>query len=694
MSFFDQPAKIHSTLIQHHTRYRSMLQPRPLTAAIVTALALGMASAQAAESAAAPDEEEIPRITVTGQPLPELIKTIDRLQARDVREIFSELVNVDVGGGTRVGQRIYLRGIETSNLNITVDGARQNQNLHNHRGGLANIDPAILRKVDVQPGPPAADQGHGALGGSIRFETMDAQDALLPGQRFGGFLRTAVASADDTWRNVAAAYMAPSDQVGMLVFHGRSSFDDLRVGGGQRVPASGGRDRSDLLRLSLVDLGAHSLRVGAERHQASGLNFFQRADFPWQLQPADLRTQPPVRQALEREQFTGEYRFEPDSPLWSLLFKVYDRSDQLEVLGGQGPIFRTETSGFDMRNVAALDWGRWHAELSVGLDYFEQEGTNISGARGPRRNAYDNLGLYVQNRMSSERSSLSFGLRQDRFETRIRDARSDNSATLFSIGGDFEFLPGTRLFAGYGESARGAGTIPIHFAGNAVENILFNGQVGGRLDAETSEAVEAGLSFERDSLLARADRFGSRLTAYRTRILDPVVYVQPGSGGLGNRPVTEFLNADQAITFEGIELQTSYDWERWNLSLGLARIRTLNLPNEAQFLARFGAPTGNRAVLNLGYRLSETLDVGYTLSGVRRLAEVQQDQNVFIPRPGYSSHDVFLGWQPAAVAGLNLRLSVLNLFDREYSAHSTFTQDGFATQEAGRDFRLSVAYTF
>jgi len=669
---------------------------KPLSLGIAVALVAAAMNAHAAESSAdsIADDEDMPRITVTGQPLPDLIDTIERVQARDIREIFSELANVDIGGGTRVGQRIYLRGIETTNINITVDGARQGQNLANHRGGLSNIDPAILRQVDVQPGPPAADQGHGALGGSIRFETIDAQDGLVPGQRFGGFVRTAVASADDTWRNLGAAYLAPTEQVGLLAFHSRSSFDDLRTGGGERVPFSGGRDRTELLRLSLVDLGAHSMRIGAERNQATGLNFFNRADYPWQLQILDPRAAPPVRQALTREQFTGEYRFEPDSPLWAVLLKVYDRTDTLEEQEGQRRFFESQTTGFDLRNVSSFQWGGWNTDLTIGVDYFEQDGVNIMGAREPRRNAYDNLGLFVQNRMKGARSSLSFGVRHDDFETTIRDAGSSTSKTLFNLGGDFEIVPGFKAFAGYGESARGAGTIPIQFVGNAVENVLFNGEVGGQLNAETSEAIEAGLSWQGEGLFATADRLGMRLTTYRTRIFDPVVYVQPGTGGLGGRPVTEFLNADETITFEGIELQTTYDWDRWNFSLGLARMRTLDLPNQPQFLARFGAPTGNRAVLNVGYRLRPGIDLGYTLTGVRRLSEVQQDQIVFIPRPGYSTHDIFLNWQPPALEAVSVRFAVRNLFDRRYSAHSTFTQAGFATQEPGRDVRLSVAYAF
>ncbi|MEE4297494.1 MAG: TonB-dependent receptor [Wenzhouxiangella sp.] len=637
-------------------------------------------------------EEELPRVTVTGQPLPNLIDGINRSQARDVREIFSELANVDIGGGTRVGQRIYLRGIETTNLNISIDGARQGQNLHNHRGGLANIDPAILRAVEVQPGPAAADQGHGALGGSIRFETIDAQDGLQPGQKVGGFLRTSFASADDTWRNVGAAYAAPTEQIGLLAFHSRSHFDDLRIGGGETVPFSGGRDQTELLRLSLVDFGAHSLRVGAERNRGTGLNFFQRADYPWQLQPEDVRARPPRRQSLKREQMTSEYRFEPAAKVWDITLKLYDRLDELDVL--DGPLFRTETSGFDLRNVASVEGNGWTTDLTVGLDYFEQDGTNISGSRGPRRNSYDNLGLFVQNRMTIGLAALSFGVRHDSFETRIRDASSDNNKTLFNAGIDLKWTEDFETFIGFGESARGAGTVPIHFAGNAVENVLFNGQIDGELKAETSEAIEVGLSWKGQGLWSDEDRFSTRLTAFQTRIDNPIVYEQPGSGGLGRRPVTEFRNADESITFEGLEFEASYDLGRFDASLTLARIRTIDLPNQAQFLVRFGAPTGNRGVLNLGYQILDSLNLSYTLTGVRRLDEIQSGQSVFSPKAGYSTHDIYLNWQPPAWPDATISFAVRNLLDREYAAHSTFTQNGFATQESGRDVRLTLGYTF
>ena len=669
--------------------------------ALASALLLGhpgtlRAEEQASQSdtTADPDQADLPRVTVTGQPLPNLVDALPRTQARDVREIFAEEANIDIGGGTRTGQRLYLRGIEGTNLNISVDGARQGQNLYNHRGGLSNLDPAILRQVEIQPGPPAADQGHAALGGSIRFETIDAQDRLAPGQRFGFFARTAVASADDTFRNLGAVYGDLGAGVGLLAYHSRSSFSDLRIGGGEKIPFSGGRDQTRLFRLSWLAETGHRLRLGAERNEARGLNFQQRGDYPWQVQPEDFRARPPRPQSLTRESVTLEYGYDGASPWLDVSFKAYDREDDWFSPENNEERFNSQTTGFELRNDAIVTIADWVAQLSFGLDWFEQDGRNTRTNREARFNSYENLGLFVQNRMIRGRYSLSFGVRHDDFETSFRESSSGNSKTLFNLGGDVEVGGGFNLFAGYGGAVRGAGTIPIHFAGNVVEGVLFNGEPDGKIQPETSGSTEAGFRWRGGLHPNRNDRLDLRLYGYRTRISDPIVYEQPGSGGLGGRPVTEFRNAEETITFEGVELRSNYNLGPLRASLSLARMRTLDLPNLPQFLARFGAPTGNRGVLNLSYEIRPTIEVGYTLTGVRRLSSVQEDQIVFIPRAGYSTHDIFASWRPEAVPRLDVRLAVLNLGDREYARHSTFTQNGFATQEPGRDFRLSVGYEF
>ncbi|MEM0941152.1 MAG: TonB-dependent receptor [Bacteroidota bacterium] len=48
-----------------------------------------------------------------------------RTQAIEIKDVFSDLPSVALGGGAPNAQRIYVRGIESSNLNVTIDGAQQ-----------------------------------------------------------------------------------------------------------------------------------------------------------------------------------------------------------------------------------------------------------------------------------------------------------------------------------------------------------------------------------------------------------------------------------------------------------------------------------------------------------------------------------------------------------------------------------------
>ncbi|MEG1055504.1 MAG: TonB-dependent receptor plug domain-containing protein, partial [Janthinobacterium sp.] len=141
----------------------------------------------------------LPEVKLIGQSAPDAPlsgitrisrETLQRQQAMDVADIFANEPAVSIGGGASNAQRLYLRGVDGANLNISIDGARQGRSLHQHRGDLGGIDPDLLKQVDIQPGP-SADAGPGALGGSIRFDTVDAQDLLAPGKRAGASVRAA-----------------------------------------------------------------------------------------------------------------------------------------------------------------------------------------------------------------------------------------------------------------------------------------------------------------------------------------------------------------------------------------------------------------------------------------------------------------------------------------------------------------------
>jgi hemoglobin/transferrin/lactoferrin receptor protein len=672
------------------------LRLRALSFAVTAALVAAPLSAQlASREGAKRDAAVLDAIEVIGErPLPDVQDRLQRGQARTVRDLFDLDARINVGGGSRNGQRLYVRGIEGSNLNVTVDGARQGQNLYNHRGGQGNVDPEILKRVEVAPGPVAADAGYGALGGAVRFTTVDAQDRLGEGDGFGAAVKAGYASAADSRRVSATAFGMAAESLGLLVHATAQDFDDLRTGGGVEVPFSGGEDRSVLAKLSLLDVQGHSLRIGLERNEASGLNFMQRGDYPWQLQPIDLRARPPQEQDLTRSATTLRYRFAPGGELVDLQVNAADTRDDFFAPGSNGERFISSGRSVDLRNVSRWRTGGVETDVTYGLEWVEQTGTaeQNSGVRFFRTGS-DNLGAFAQARLHGERWDLSFGGRSDDYDADYGARTSDGRESSLNLSGQWRFDGGLRVHGGYGEAIRGFGTIPLQFTRNIASTLTFNGRADGELRPERGRQSEYGLGWAGENVLG-ARQFELGLKRYLTRLQDVILFDQPGTGGLGGRPVRGFSNAFPSVRFEGTELVARWSGERYDTTLTAIDASTKNLALQPQFLARTAAPVEGKLVWDSRYALSDAWSIGYTFSAVEGLDAAPAGQEVFIARPGYALHDVQLTWRSPQTRQWGVAFAINNLFDRRYSNLATFTQAGFATDEAGRDVRLTVDYAF
>lgn len=673
---------------------------RGLGGVCVAALIAAQAGSVMAHEAEAQDERatDVEEVVVIGRSSP--VSTVDRAQrnqARQIRDIFAGEASVDIAGGSRNGQRLYLRGVEGSNLNITVDGAQQGRNLYNHRGGLLNVDPEILKRVDIQPGPGGADQGYGALGGSIRFETVDAQDRLIDGRRFGAFGRVGYASAQEAARASLGGYGLVNDHVGVLLYGSYTDYDDLRIGGGDRLPFSGGEDLSLLFKLSILDMGAHSLRLGYEYNEASGLNFMQRGDYPYQLQPVDFRTRPPQNQTLTRDSATVRYRFDPANRFIDLRVDAYASTNDFHAPDSNGERFISDVTGGSIRNVMEWTLGGGRAESTIGADYVRDEGTARRNNAADFHTDNDNLGLFFQQRFYLGRAALYAGVRRDDYSADYGPRVSEGAATSFNVGGEFEVGGGFSLFAGYGEAARGFGALPLHFARNAAATLTFNGASNGELRPETSSQIEGGLRWAASDVGPWQGVLRAEATLFRTEIDNAILFMQPGSGGLGGRPITDIYNHDQSATYQGGEASIEYVAQSFSSALRYSTVDVGNLPEAPQFIVRSGSPRGDQWVWDTRFRASPGFEFGYAVRRVNELTDVPAaaaGSVVYIPKQGYTLIDLQASWRPVFLNGVSLDVSVMNLSDERYVAHSTLTQDGFATEEAGRDVRISLSYRY
>ncbi|MGL2513470.1 TonB-dependent receptor plug domain-containing protein, partial [Helicobacter pylori] len=110
-------------------------------------------------------------------------KELDQRQSNEVKDLFRTNPDVNVGGGSVMGQKIYVRGIEDRLLRVTVDGAAQNGNIYHHQGNTV-IDPGMLKSVEVTKGAANASAGPGAIAGVIKMETKGAADFIPRGKNY------------------------------------------------------------------------------------------------------------------------------------------------------------------------------------------------------------------------------------------------------------------------------------------------------------------------------------------------------------------------------------------------------------------------------------------------------------------------------------------------------------------------------
>ncbi len=165
---------------------------------------------------------------------------LEKRQALDLKDIFSQDPSVMVGGGFAPAQKIYVRGIEDKLLNISIDGATQAGYMSNHQGQYA-IEPELIKMVEAEPGAGAATAGPGALAGSIRFETKGAQDFLIGDQTAGSYWKGGYSSSDDTIKGTAVVFGRLQNNLNALASFTYSDSDDYEDGHGNVVDLTGNK---------------------------------------------------------------------------------------------------------------------------------------------------------------------------------------------------------------------------------------------------------------------------------------------------------------------------------------------------------------------------------------------------------------------------------------------------------------------
>src|SRR5450830_300327 len=337
-------------------------------------------------------------------------EALDRQNVNTLRELVRYEPGVSVGGAaTRAGNAGYnIRGIDGDRILTQVDGVEVPDNFFN--GPYAKtrrnyVDPEIVKRVEILRGPASALYASSAIGGAVRYFTLDPDDIIKPGQDVGARLKTGYSSADDSWLTSGTVAGRTGDFDGLLHLSQRNgreteSYGDTGGDGLNRTAANPEKARATNVLAKLGWNYNDDSRLGLtyERYKDSvDTNQRSAVGGPFNVgQPLGMYRSRTGNDTISRERFGIENSFGLDSAVadhvkLSLNYQIA-KTDQstLEnyfpftrnVLRSRDTVYEEKQWVFDAQADKAFNIGATDHLLTYGTTIKQQEVTGSRSGSG------------------------------------------------------------------------------------------------------------------------------------------------------------------------------------------------------------------------------------------------------------------------------------------------------------------------
>ena len=688
------------------------------------------ANVYAEQTQAKPEEAKIERITVVGATTNSEItpEELENYQANDLGDIFRHTPSVTVGGSLGVAQKIFVRGMEDSMVNVTVDGAPQTSTLFHHIGRVA-IEPELLRSVEVQAGAGEATSGIGAVGGAIRFKTKSADDLLNQDEKFGGIVKASYFTNDGHKESISL-FGKLTDKVGVLASYVNVDRNNMDDGDGNEIPGTAAEQTLGFIKINAELTENQSLTLSYENRKEEG-------DFGKQTNWAPLEDDPLFSSWGERETLVFNHAWYLND-LVNLETTIYstESSFKRELYTWDASI---KTTGFDLRNTS--DIGMHSITYGVERKVDKVHAQSYADFGGIFDEKGTVTGIYLQDHWQlTDKLLLSFGGRFDAYKldhngieanwVKVNgiwvvetDANGDpvTSSSAFStekqdgfsgnIGFEYSFTDALKLSAGYAQVLRGRQVADAFTVGEITPN--------PDLSPEEVDNTELGLTFNDGTWLFEAsvylsvindvvfDKFKGREGVFYENIGDlETKGVELVAGYQGD-------NFDVIVSYNhnNVELNNaSFVWPDANDDSGYSTVFLDGVDMASYEYGGLGNAVGDSLNVNVNYEINEQIQLGFNYNHVASLNDIEVFHRSMelewvteletVDKPSFDLVDVYVTYTP--ISSLRLDLSVHNLFDESYRSHGSVADYGHiqgyesvvGIKEAGRDVRLSVSYQF
>ena len=629
---------------------------------------------------------------------------LERDQPATIGDLFRAVPGVQGAGASArpLGQAFNIRGIGNSEqtasearIIVTVDGAPKF--FESYRMGSFFGDLDLYKRVEVLKGPASSTlYGSGAIGGAVNFTTKEASDFLEAGETQAfRFSSTYDSNGDGLKLGIISATRAGNAEY--LAGFNVTSNNDKVDGSGNRLAGTAYEGWSGLLK--------GTWHFGAEEEQSLTLSL-SRTDSDLEGTPVaqtggatvgafGLHDMHAVDDTLTLA-WRNTFR---DNPLLDLTVQLSytDTSVQKSnfTLGAScapgtfqvlcDSSYGYQTTALKVENTADLSAGSWENYLTVGVQASEQErsATSSLGALGFHPEGTDRrIGAYVQGEFTyGERLTIIPGIRVDlgaqtpgAAAVAAGAVAQDDTAVSPKVAVMYEVTDSLALFGSLARTER----MPTL-------DELYSSEAAGALPARTpslnllkeeADTVELGFTWQREGWLAEGDMFQMKVTAFHNDLTNMIATTPRVAGG----PAVPYFSNIAAAELWGAEIEAAYDADRWFAQLAYSHVKS---KNRATGLTLPDTPAEN-VVLTLGAKLPEQ---GLTLGWRASYFDKIRTSSATTIGASHDTHDLFVTWSPeeGPLAGLDVNLSVENVFDRTYRNNLSLDN------AAGRTAKLSIA---
>lgn len=664
---------------------------------------------------------ELKEVVVTGTAVPTRVtrNQLDRETSTDLKQVMKDQIGMDVGGGNGVAQFYSIRGVGEDKINLEVDGTSQSTKIFHHQSRF-QLDPALVKSINVEKGTGAASAGLGAVGGTIRVTTVDAKDLLTDGKPFGFKLGAGLSSNKGSTGNAAVyGYQNGFDALFAGNFLNNRDYKD---GNGNVNRGSRLKQHSYLAKLGYDFNDDHGIRLTYRQEYQKG-NRTDKAEFQ------NVDSYVGVDGTYQKEQsYNLEYRGRNVGFLDKIDANVFQintddtkppkgaPSPKAHASGtaqggvpiGQLELSKIKATGANLN--LASSFGDGHM-VKYGVNYrHETSEPSDKGAWLKILGLYDRdkekkseYGVYAEGIWNLHPVTLTTGLRYDHFKYNAASKQSASHGQLNpSIGAIWDINDNFSLLANLNQASR---------APRLNEALLANERAGAAADldsnlkAETARRAELGFKW-------RNDNFNVSGSVFHQRIKDLIVYrwakINNNTASITERG--KIYNGGTLKTY-GYELDASYRWGGLTARAGVSYVKPrLNgemyygespIQEEDHESSFTFWNTGRQWLTGLSYQFENPkLEIGWRgryAQSVKYTDVARGQGTIHGKKSGYGVHDIYANWQPLKKDNLNVNFAVNNIGNKQYRSHSQRFPDGNGRTpfyERGREFALGVNYRF